>query len=226
MPSRLPEHSLSRRHALSLLGAFGLARCGSNSDIDYATLKALYQGTMQPSSVAREDAARIPYASVGVRVDGGPQMLLVLATVTGADLLWTSNAQVAVVTRGGRVLKTAGFRENLGATWFEDSDVLVRDLAPGEKGIRLVDLPGQNAYSMPIESTLAGATPETIVILGASLQTMRVVEENHCVQRNWNFQNIFWRDPGNGFVWRSEQTLTPKGPVLEIEVLRPLQTST
>ncbi len=98
-------------------------------------------------------------------------------------------------------------------------------MMPGEKSLRFVDLPGQNGYSMPIESSYAAEVPETIVILGASLQTMRVAEENHCTQRNWNFQNFFWLDPSNRFIWRSSQTLTPKGPVLEIEVLRPLQTS-
>jgi hypothetical protein len=225
MTSPPPELRFSRRHALALLGAAGLARCGSNSDIDYTTLKALYQGTMQPSSIAREDAARIPYASIGVRIDGGPQTLLVLATVTGADLLWTSSAQVAVVTRGGRVMKTAGFRENLGATLFQDSDPLARMITPGEKNIRFVDLPGQDAYTMPIESSYGSATPETIAILGASLQTLHLIEENRCAERNWNFQNHFWLDPGNRFVWRSAQTLTPKGPALDIEVLRPLQTS-
>jgi len=208
-----------------MLAAVGLNRCGSNSDIDLATLKTLYEGTTQPASIARDDAARVPYASIGVRVDSGPQILLVLATATGPDLLWTSGAQVAIVTRGGRILKTAGFRENLGATWFQVSDPLARAMMPGEKSLRFVDLPGQNAYSMPIESSYAAEVPETIVILGASLQTMRVAEENHCTQRNWNFQNLFWLDPENRFIWRSSQTLTPKGPVLEIEVLRPLQTS-
>ncbi len=112
MPSPPPEISFSRRHALAMLAAVGLDRCGSNSDIDLATLKALYQGTTQPASIARDDAARVPYASIGVRIDGGPQILLVLATATGPDLLWTSGAQVAIVTRGGRILKTAGFREH------------------------------------------------------------------------------------------------------------------
>src|SRR5215831_8037945 len=155
MPSRRPDTNpiakgITRRHACAMLAAAGLARCGSNADVDFATIKELYSRTSQPSSVAREDAARIPYASVGLRIDGGPQTLLVLGTVTGTDLLWTSSAQVAVVTRGGRILKTAGFRENLGATWFQDSDPLIRGPSPGEKAMRFVDLPGQNAYSVPV----------------------------------------------------------------------------
>jgi hypothetical protein len=225
MPSRLPERGFTRRHVLSFVAAAGVARCGSNSDIDFATIKTLYESSIQPSSITREEAARIPYASMGVRVDGGPQMMLVLATVTGPDLLWTSSARVAVVTRGGRVLKTAGFRENLGATLFEESDPLARANLTGAKGIRFVDLPGQGAYTLPIESEYGSETPETIMILGASLQTLRVMEENHCAERNWDFENVFWLDPGNRFVWRSTQTPTPKGPVLEMEVLRPPQTT-
>src|SRR5258707_6835543 len=60
---------LTRRHACALLTAAGLVRCGSNADIDFTTLKELYTRSSQPSSVTREDAARIPYASAGLRID-------------------------------------------------------------------------------------------------------------------------------------------------------------
>src|SRR4051812_32993241 len=109
MPSPRPERAnaalLTRRRVLAVLGAAGLTRCGSDSDIDLTTFKELYARSSQPSSIKREEAARVPYASIGIRVDDGPQNMLVLATATGDDLLWTSSAQVAIVTRAGRILK-------------------------------------------------------------------------------------------------------------------------
>ena len=110
--------TLTRRHALAVLAAGALTRCGSNPDIDLASVRQLITRTTQPRDVTREQAAQVPFATIGVRVDGGAQSMLVLATETGGDLLWTSAARVALVTRAGRVLQSAGFRENLAATRF------------------------------------------------------------------------------------------------------------
>lgn|SRR6185295_17195037 len=213
---------LTRRHVLAMLGAGALVRCGSNPDIDVASVRQLISRTAQPRDVTREQAAQVPFATIGVRVDGGAQTMLVLATDTGGDLLWTSAARVALITRGGRILQSAGFRENLAATRFQDGDPLMRNGPPlAPPSLRFVDLPEAGGYSLPVEGTYSTEDIVTINILGTPLRTIPVVETNRCTPLEWTFQNIFWRDANSGFVWRSSQTISPKGPVLEIEVLRP-----
>jgi len=228
MTSLRPERSagrlksMTRRHALAILAAGSLARCGSNPDLDLSTLKQLITRSPQSNAVTREQAAQIPFASIGIRVDGGPQAILVLATDTAGDLLWTSAARVALVTRAGRIMQTAGFRDNLTASRFEDGDPLAQALdRPATRSLRLIDLPDAGGYSIPVESTYRTEDVATITILGTALRTRPVVETNRCPKLNWTFQNTFWRDVNDGFVWRSSQTISPKGPVLEIEVLRP-----
>src|SRR5262245_23959254 len=120
------HRALTRRHALAMLTAVVLARCGSNPDIDFATVRQLVMPRDRPRDVSREQAAQVPFATIGIRVDGGAQTMLVLATDTGGDLLWTSAARAALLTRGGRILQSAGFRENLAATRFQDGDALMK----------------------------------------------------------------------------------------------------
>jgi len=214
--------AMTRRRALAVLAAGALARCGSNPDLDLATLRQLIRRSPEMNAVTRDQAAQIPFASIGIRVDGGPQAMLVLATDTAGDLLWTSAARVALVTRAGRIIQTAGFHDNLTATRFEDNDPVAQALdGPATRSLRFIDLPDGGGYSIQVESMYRSQDVATITILGTALRTRPVVETNRCPKLNWTFQNIFWRDVNDGFVWRSSQTISPKGPVLEIEVLRP-----
>jgi len=222
-PSRNPHHraGLTRRHVLAVFAASGLVRCGSNPDIDLSTLKQLVTRPRQPASVGRDEAAQVPFASIGVRSDNGPQLLLVLATDTAGDLLWTSAARVSLVTRAGRIVKTAGFHDNLAATRFLSDDPLAELGGIAMQSSRMIDLPEAGSYSVPVNSTYSVANIETIEILGTSLRTVPLIETNNCPALKWKFQNRFWRDPDTGFVWRSTQTVSPKGPTLTVEVLRP-----
>ena len=58
--------------------------------------------------VTRDQAAAIPYASMGYRLDDGIRALLVLATDANGEQLWTSAAHVVIVTRDGRIVRTVG----------------------------------------------------------------------------------------------------------------------
>jgi group 4 capsule polysaccharide lipoprotein GfcB/YjbF len=212
---------MSRRHVLAAIAASALVRCGSNPDIDLATLRQLVTRSRQVVSVGRDEAAQIPFASIAVRSDKGPQLLLVLATDTAGDLLWTSAARIALVTRAGRIVKTAGFSDNLAATRFLSDDPLATPNGAVMQSSRIIDLPDAGSYSVPVTSTYSIENIETIEILGTSLRTIPMIETNYCPALNWTFQNRFWRDPDTAFVWRSMQTVSPKGPTLTVEVLRP-----
>ena len=63
--------------------------------------------------VTRDQAAAIPYASLGYSLDDGNQSILVLATDTNGELLWTSPSHIVIVTRNGRIVRTLGFAHDL-----------------------------------------------------------------------------------------------------------------
>ncbi len=52
----------------------------------------------------------LPYASMGWRLNGGPQNIIVLASDSGQEQMWTSAARIVIVTKDGRIKRTGGPR--------------------------------------------------------------------------------------------------------------------
>ena len=81
-----------------------LAGCNSTGQSDWSNYYRLMRDSFHASfgdgGVTREQAAAVPYASIGVRSNGNPELLLVLATDNDGDLLWTSASRI--VTRYSR----------------------------------------------------------------------------------------------------------------------------
>jgi hypothetical protein len=204
-----------------------LTGCGSadNNDIwrEYAQiLKDSAKGTFGDRAVTREQAAAVPYATMGYRLNGGQEIMIVLATDTSGDLLWTSAAHIVLLTHDGRILRTVGLPHNISGVMPIMGDHLP---APGTAlqaaftSTRTVDYPDNGTYSVPISCKMMTAGRETISILGQSIATVRADES--CKSGSWSFQDSYWLDPASGFVWRSLQHLTAKGDTIETEILRP-----
>jgi hypothetical protein len=174
--------------------------------------------------VTREQAAAIPYASLGYTIDGGNQDLLVLATNSGGDLLWTSAAHVVIVTRDGRIIRSVGLGRDVSNVTSRDERGLP---SPGTAGqapfssTRLEDFPDLGLYGVRLSCRAQLAGRQNIKILGQPIATIRVDES--CSSRNpdWSFTDNFWLDKDSGFIWRSRQHVHPKGTQVEIEIFRP-----
>ena len=174
--------------------------------------------------VTREQAAAIPYASLGYRLDSGNQGILVLATDSGGDLLWTSSAHKVIVTREGRIVRTVGLGRDLSNLTSRDQSGLPPVAAAVRapfSSTRLEDFPDLGLYGVRVScrTTLAGR--QSVKILGQTIATLRVDESCNSRSPDWSFTDSFWLDQGSGFVWRSRQHVHPKGSLVEIEIFRP-----
>jgi hypothetical protein len=157
---------------------------------------------------------------MGIRLGGGPETMLILAGDTGGPRLWTSAVGIAIATRDGRIVRTAGFAHNLGG-FAPGRDSL------GEGGVRSLslqaDFPDLKLYSVSVVCRDRPAGDETIVILGKDIRTRRIDES--CSTEgsglDWSFKNTYWLDPSSGLVWRSIQHVHPRLDAIETETLRP-----
>jgi len=222
--------SLNRRllRAAPLLAAACLlGGCSSIGGGDAASLIVLvehaWNGTWNSSSqnVTLEGAASVPYASMGIRLGGGSQSMIILAGDAGGRRLWTSKAGIAITTaQDGRIVRTAGFGHDLGG--YES-----RGDSLGQDGLRTLrwqaDFPELNLHSVSITCQDRQAGNETIVVLGKDIHTRRIDESCTTVDSrlDWSFKNTYWVDPDNGLVWRSTQHVNPKLDAIETEILRP-----
>ena len=220
---------MNRASRAALAAALLLTGCASGRDEGiwgqyYEILKQSVAGTLSSHTVTRDQAAAIPYASLGYRLNNGPQMLLVLAIDTSGDLLWTSGSHIVLLTHDGRILRTvglphdfSGFAPAMGNSLPAPAAVLKGAFT----SIRTVDFPGLGNYSVPIVCKMMTAGRETITILGQAINTVRADESCKSSTLRWSFRDSYWLDPSSGFVWRSLQHLTPKDDTMEIEILRP-----
>jgi|SRR6185312_1899358 len=203
-----------------------LSGCSSTGSSDYSLYyQALKQSfTGGNAHVSREQAAAIPYASIGYRLNDGPEQLLVLATDSGGEQLWTSGAHIVIVTRGGRIVRTVGFAQDVAAVTPQKGQQL---LAPAQSegrnsvSVRLEDFPNVPAYGVAVKCTTLPRGLQTIVILGRGITTKRVDETCRSDALDWSFTNSYWTDPASALVWRSIQHVSPKEGKIEIETLRP-----
>lgn len=184
----------------------------------YRLTKAAWSSTDRNVTMAQ--AAASPYASMGIRLGDGPQSMVILATDSGNERLWTSAAHITLATRNGRIVRTAGLEHNLsGYQTVRDTD--------NENGTRTIlwfaDFADLGRYSVPIQCRDRNAGPETITILGKTIHTRRVNEScaSQSSRLDWTFHNTYWRDPESNLTWRSIQHVHPGTEAIETEILRP-----
>ena len=185
--------------------------------------KLLGQLWDQPSGkVSYESAALVPYASIGLKVEGQPQMLLVLTNALPRQHLWLSPNHIVVVTRNGRIIRTAGLGKDLTDLAYSGPGSPQAALHhPGTPQHFIADFADLQAYSVAITCVPAPAKPTHIKILGHGISALRVAERCAAPELNWDFTDRFWLDPDTGLTWQSIQHIHPHSPAVTIQLFRP-----
>jgi hypothetical protein len=198
--------------------------CSSSGSNDWLALyKAAWKSWTGDNAIGLDQAAAIPYASLGVRIGTGPEQLLVLAEDANGSQLWLSGSKIAITTRGGRIVATSGLGADLsGGT--SDALTSARGISRWKRGTVInwvADFADLGRYSVPIQCKDEPIGTETISILGKDIVTLHVVETCTAELLGWTFSNDYWVDENSGSVWRSIQHIHPKLDPLATEVLRP-----
>ena len=205
-----------------------LAGCSSTSNSTYSQFYKIARQSLAASfgsvRVTREQAAAVPYASIGYSTDGGNQTMLVLATDNNGEQLWTSSSRVVLVTRDGRVSRTVGLGNDLAGTANGDSASLPAPAAAIQGPFtttRLRDYADSGQYGVSFTCRSSARGHETITLLGQAIATVRVDEACTSATLRWSFVDRYWVDAQSGMAWRTRQHIHPKGGVLETEIFRP-----
>lgn len=203
------------------LSSILLTGCNSTSfGSDTISLANYYFSSSGAHRITYEQAAAIPYASMGFSIGDGPEFLVVLATEGGGPQLWTSSSRVALLTQKGRIVRTAGLGHDLAGLQLQSSP---HDDASSEEISFTVDLSDIGIYNLVVRCHRKSEDPEVIQILGRSIHTKRINED--CSTKGgaitWSFRNTFWVDARTGFVWKSSQHVHPDLDAVDTETLRP-----
>ncbi|MGD0192680.1 MAG: YjbF family lipoprotein [Rhizomicrobium sp.] len=166
--------------------------------------------------IARSKVVSIPYATLGVRLGSSGEAMFVLESRSGANLQWVGGTQLALATRDGRILRTAGFVHNLSG--FHDETATQSSPETHDYRYDLADI---NAYGVLVRCKDHDAGQEQVTIIGELHSTHHLIEDCAAPDLEWNFRNEFWRDTASGIVWRSIQYVHPGLDPVSLETLRP-----
>jgi len=192
-----------------------LAGCSSEQRGDWTEVYGIFQRAFSDNAVTYQQAAQIPFASIGVRVGGSSEGMLVLASSNADQQLWTAASHVVLLMRAGRIVKTAGLEHNL-------NDMrLVRGGTGQAESVWEADFGDLHAYSVLIRCHAVSRGAGSINNFGTAVATVQVDEECRSDQLDWTFTNSYWIAPQSGLIWRSIQYVSPKLDPLTIRVLRP-----
>jgi hypothetical protein len=203
------------------MAALALGACSSDGGGDWIAMFKAARGVWndRDAPVAIDQAAAIPYATMGIRIDGGREQILVLAMDMSGERLWASSEHIAITTRLGRIVHTAGFGHDLGG--FNVLEGSPFNWTVPHKYSWTADLVDLGYYALPIHCEMMPAGKDPVEIFGKTFDTIRVDETCHAEKIDWSFTNTYWVNPETGRVWQEIQHIHPKGPSVEIRLLRP-----
>lgn len=199
-----------------------LAGC-EDSDLGQLAQLAYTSVTATPPKITRNQAAAIPYASMGLELGDTAQVLLVLGTETGNELDWFAGDQVFLRTRNGKIIRTVGLPYDLGGLRQLDPAPGVAKSASPLAARYSFDFPDLGIFDALAQCTTQDAGNATVEVFGSQLPTRHTIEHCSVPDMRWNFDNEYWTDPMTGYVWRSSQHIHPDSPPVVLQVFRPAQ---
>lgn len=201
-----------------------LGACSSDSDTDWSQMYGMVTQALdaQEAGITLQQAGAVPYASIGVRLNGGTEGMLILATTSPQnEQLWTSSAKIGLLLRGGRIVRTAGLEHNLSGIVARDGDYGAPSVKANGTSEWNMDFADLNLYSVPVSCVSKVRGPVAVKNFTVDIPTVRVDERCHSNKVDWTFVNSYWISPTTGLVWHSIQYVSPNSGPIEIEVLRP-----
>lgn len=221
--------ALSRRalvKAAASLAPLAVAGCSGNPHVrEYLSVMSQALGAKQSRQIPRSEVAKYAAASLQIQLGNGPAGLILLHSVQGQDRLWLSSDNILIVTRGGRLMQTGGFKHDLAGTTLlthdpADGGLLTSD---GTKCVRTLAYAtnGNNADAqVTAVSRFEVVGPRTLEILGVETPTLYVREHVYTREVVWRYRNEFWADMRSPTVWKSRQHIYPDQPPLTLTTLR------
>jgi hypothetical protein len=210
------------KRIFAILPAFMVMAC-QDSDFYKVGTVLVASVTGDPEKIPRDRAAAIPYASMGLELGTSPEVLLVLGANAAGELDWYAGDQVFVRTRNGQITRTVGLPYDLGGLREVPAPTAAVKAGIPVAAQYSLDFPDLGVFGATAQCMRKSIADETITILGAAIPVIHFVDHCTVAAMRWNFDNEYWTDRGNGYMWRSSQHIHPDSPPVVLEVFRPEQ---
>ena len=184
------------------------------------TFKAINNAVFghEDTNISPEIIYNIPYASSFIKIGKGPQALMILESNSIEGFTWLTADGVYIVIQNGRIVRTKGLINNL-------TSLVVPFHMDDYLALQHADNIFYYSYDVPYLSNLKvkskfSVKEKELVELFDRQVSLTLVEE--LIQNDylgWSAKNKYWVDDNN-FVWKSEQTISPKLPKIYMEITK------
>ena len=184
----------------------------------YKSFKSLIVG--YPSDqITPELIKNIPYASSTLRIGRGPMGLLILESTKNGKDTWVSQDGVYIIIKEGRIIESAGLSNNLINLEFSSS---LKDFKKEEAELVYnhyysYDFPSLN--NLKVRVSFTKKDNQLITLINKEIKLTLIEERIINDYLGWDVTNKYWLDE-EGYVWKSEQHISPKLPPLFIEITK------
>lgn len=189
-----------------------------------ATLNEAFFG-MPDVPITKESVQQIPYASMEVRINDGPAIMMILAFAdkhtdsANLRLKWLSEDGAMLVTENGRIVKTLNlFETNLTNIAFSENN----EISIGESSTTSAKYDWQPGYFYSEDVIIESNTKGNVFIESYiwSKQAQLVEEIISFESANTSHKNFYYLDTANNVV-KSSQWLVPNSLQVKYEILKP-----
>ncbi len=203
---------------LTSCAAIDTSRIAPGYSEAFKALKNVVVG-YEDTLVTKDLVKNIPYASSSLKIGKGPKGLIILESINSDQLTWVSADGVFLVTKNGRVIRTAGLNNNLTEfnTPFTKTSFL--DQSDGMTYSYYFSYDFPYLRNLEVKAKINNRGEVKVDLLGGQRLLTLIEEEIRNDYIGWSAINKFWVDK-EGFVWKSEQHISPKVPRLIIEVTK------
>ena len=169
--------------------------------------------------ITKELVERIPYASSVMKIGKGPSGLIILESINSNTLTWVSADNVYLVTRNGRIIRTAGLNNNLIEFNAPHSKKSFLNQIERTKNSYYLSYDFPYVRNLEVKAKIEKKGKEKVDLLTGERTLLLIEEEISNDFIGWNATNKFWLDE-DGFVWKTEQHISPKLPKIILEITK------
>ena len=185
------------------------------------TLEAAFTGppTLEQS---RADVEANPNYQLKIGTPYG-EASMVLGRLSDGQEYWATSTRQVLVIQHGLVRRSVGFPEDLEGSRFIGPDPFaegLHHLADGAESVRELDWKKDYRFGVRVHSRFTRHGLERVEILGDTHELLRIDETLRTEDATFKATNHYWVDPEDGFIFVSQQNLSPELPVT-LTQLRP-----
>ena len=172
------------------------------------------------SLITPEVIKEIPYASLLIKLGRTGKNLVILESIKDDIYTYLSSDSVYISIKSGRVIKTAGLKNNL-VEFIEPFSINDFDFSNNKyiKSVLFYSYDSPELIRLKVQSITQDKGLETVDLFTSRMELRRYEETLTQDYLGWKVTNKFWLDE-NGFIWKSIQYISPKLPPIEIIVTK------